>query len=310
MEHFYPFISVIIPTHDRVQQLTRCLRALSHQIYPPECFEVIIVDDGGTTEKARVDAFSNGLNLTFIIQSQAGPAAARNAGAKRARGTFLAFTDDDCMPNSDWLQKLAARFAESPTHIIGGRTLNALRSNVYSAVSQAIIDNAYSYYNAVPNHAQFFASNNLAIPAKGFRSLDGFDTSLKTAEDRDLCDRWLHSGYQMTYAPETVVYHAHALTLRAFCRQHFAYGRGAFRYHRKRARRWNRPVKIETSFYLALLHYPLKVENGRKAPLLIALLLIWFLANGAGFVWEWWSVKRASTTLSTPKGRPHTEFVE
>lgn len=310
MDHFQPFISVIIPTHDRVQELTRCLRALSHQIYPPECFEVIIVDDGGTTRKAQVDAFSNRLNMTFISQSQAGPAAARNAGAKRARGMFLAFTDDDCMPNSDWLQNLAACFAETPTHIIGGRTLNALRSNVYSAVSQAIIDNAYSYYNAVPNHARFFATNNLAIPAKGFRSLGGFDTSFKAAEDRDLCDRWLHSGYQMTYAPETVVYHAHALTLGAFCRQHFAYGRGAFRYHREQARRWNRRVKIETSFYRALLRYPLKHENAHKALRLIALLLIWFLANGAGFVWEWWSFKRASITLSTPKERQHTEFVE
>jgi GT2 family glycosyltransferase len=166
-----------------------------------------------------------------------GPAAARNAGAKRAKGIFLVFTDDDCMPNSDWLQKLAARCAETPNRLIGGRTLNALHSNVYSTVSQAILDIVYSYYNSVPNQARFFASNNQAIPLAGFSELNGFDPNFNASEDRDLCDRWLHCGYRMTYAPEAIVRHAHALTLPGFCRQHFNYGRGAFRFYQRRARR-------------------------------------------------------------------------
>jgi GT2 family glycosyltransferase len=95
----------------------------------------------------------------------------------------------------------------------------------------------YAYYNADPSQARFFASNNLVFPADGFHALGGFDTTFRTSEDRDLCNHGLHHGYHMTYAPEVIVSHAHVLTLRTFWQQHFNYGRGAFRYHRARARR-------------------------------------------------------------------------
>src|SRR5919109_3753697 len=51
-------------------------------------------------------------------------------------------------------------------------------------------------------------------------SSGGFDTTFRTSEDRDLCDRWLHHAYRMIYAPEVIVSHAHPLTLRTFWRQH------------------------------------------------------------------------------------------
>ena len=268
--------------------------------YPDDCFEVIVVDDGSKTPpEAVVASFRDKIDVTLLTQPHAGPAVARNAGAKRARGTFLAFTDDDCMPKADWLQKLAARFVKTPDHLIGGRTLNALPDNPYSTASQILIDYLYTYYNPTFNQACFLTSNNLAVPAARFRALGGFDTSfpLAAAEDRDFCDRWRDRGHRMIYAPEVVVYHAHALTLRTFLQQHFRYGRGAFRFHRARTQRGQNRIRLEpTWFYVNLLRYRSSQAQGRNALSPSALLFVSQVANAAGFFWE----RRAKRSENKP----------
>src|SRR5262249_19086682 len=151
------------------------------------------------------------------------PAVARNTGVARAKGRFLAFIDDDCLPAPDWLQHLATRFAAVSDHvIIGGRILNALPDNRYSAASQLVVDVGYAYVTTNPDQARFSASNTLALPTEGLRALGGFNTTfpLAASEDRELCGRWLSRGYRLIYAPEILVYHAHELTWRTFWRQH------------------------------------------------------------------------------------------
>ncbi len=290
MEREQPFFSIVIPTYNRPERLATCLQSLARLDYPRERFEVIIVDDGSEMPvESAVEQVQSQLHIMLLKQPNAGPAKARNTGAFRAKGEFLAFTDDDCTPASDWLTTLAARFAEFPDSIIGGRTVNALSDNLYSTASQILIDYLYGYYNASAEGASFFASNNFALPAERFRALGGFDTSfpLAAAEDREFCDRWLHKGYHMIYAPEVLVYHAHRLALPAFWRQHFNYGRGAFCFHQVRAQRNREPVKVEPfSFYLNLLTYPFVQPLHRPAPLLTGLLFLSQVANAAGFFWE------------------------
>ena len=217
----HPLFSIIIPTRDRCAELGFCLQAISRLQFPAEGVEVIVIDDGGRDLPASVlERFRGRMDVTLLTQSHGGPGAARNVGAARATGRFLAFTDDDCRPKSDWLEKLAAQFARTPSHLIGGKTLNALDDNPYSITSQLILDLVYAYYNADPSRARFFASNNLALPAKLFREIGGFNTTFRTSEDRELCDRWRHCGFEMTYAPEAIIYHAHELTGASFLRQH------------------------------------------------------------------------------------------
>src|SRR5438128_7973645 len=255
-----PVFSIVVPTYDRPKQLAACLQALGRLDYARESFEVIVVDDGSPTPpKAVVESLRDRLQLTLHLQRHAGPAAARNAGAMRARGKYLAFTDDDCLPAADWLEALTARFERPANHLIGGRIINAVPDNPYSTAAQLLVDYMYTYHNSHPNHAKFFVSNNLAVPAERFRAIGGFDTSFSLAagEDREFCDRWLHYGYEMTYAPEVLVYHAHALSLRSFLRQQLRYGRGAYSFHRTRARRKQKGIRVEIpSFYLNLLQYP------------------------------------------------------
>ena len=285
-----PTFSIIIPTYQRPGQLVACLQSLTRLDYPREHFEVIVVDDGSETPLDVVMApFRDRLDVAVLRQANAGPAAARNTGVARAKGTFLAFTDDDCRPAPDWLTVLAQHFATSPDCAIGGRTHNALPDNPYSTASQLLISYLYSYYNARSSQARFLAFNNLAFPANDFRAIGGFDTIYPqaAAEDRELCDRWLSCGRRMSYAPDAVLYHAHALTFRTFWRQHFNYGRGAFRFHRAHARRTSNRIKIEPfPFYFDLLRYPFAQGQGGQSLPLAALLLLSQVANAAGFFWE------------------------
>jgi GT2 family glycosyltransferase len=290
MGSFRPFFSVIVPTCNRTQQLSACLRALSAQTYPLNRFELIIVNDGAATlSEPEIEKLRKRLRVRLVTQTHSGPAAARNYGVKHAAGSFLAFTDDDCTPNPNWLHALAGRFASHPDCALGGRTINGVPDNPYSTASQLLVDYLYAHYNSDPQRATFFTSNNLALPAKRFHAVGGFDAGWKRAagEDRDLCDRWLASGYGMMYVPEAEVEHLHALTWLDFARQHFDYGRGAFFFRNTSAERRGLPLRLERpSFYLRSLGYPFSQTRPAKAVICTSLILAAQAANAAGFFWE------------------------
>ena len=284
-----PFFSIVVPTYNRREQLTRCLTSLAGLDYPRDRFEVIVVNDGGAQPEAMIGSLGQELKVKLIYQQHAGVAAARNTGSAQASGEFLAFTDDDCAPDPHWLEALAQSLHTWPDHLIGGRTANALPHNLFSTASQLLASYVYNYYNREPHAARFFASNNMALSAERFRTIGGFDCTYTraAAEDRELCDRWQYHGHHMTYVPEAVVYHAHELTFRTFWRQHFGYGRGAYQFHRARALRRQARIKIEPpSFYTNLARYPWRGSQTHRPVLLACLLVLSQSANAAGFFWE------------------------
>lgn len=284
-----PFFSIVIPTYNRPERLANCLAAIAKLEYQRDRFEVIVVDDGSKiTLDEIVRPLQDKIQITLLRQANAGPAAARNRGAKAAKGEFLAFTDDDCQPLPNWLDRFAASLAVAPTAMIGGKTLNALADNPFSSASQKLIDYLYEYYNPAKGKKAFFASNNIALPKSGFDSLGGFDVSfpLAAAEDRDFCDRW-DAKYPMVYAPQAQINHYHHLNLKSFWRQHFGYGRGAFCFHQLRSQRAAKPIEVEPlSFYLDLLTYPFTQATQQPKFLLSGLFLLSQVANVAGFFWE------------------------
>ena len=282
--------SIIIPTYNRPQPLTNCLQSLADLDYPDNRFEVIIVDDGSKISlKTVVKPLQNQLNLTLIPQANAGPATARNTGAKQAQGKFLAFIDDDCTPANNWLQVLETYLIAHANDLIGGCIINALSENIYATSSQALLDYIYASYQNKTKFPQFFTSNNIALSAENFWAIGGFDTNfpLAAAEDREFCDRLLSHNYKMRYAPEAIVYHAHHLTLKTFYRQHFNYGRGAFLFHKSYSQRHPQQKSIQPwSFYLKLLTYPLTKQYAQSAVLLCFLILLSQIATTFGMVTE------------------------
>lgn len=296
------FFSIVIPTYSRPARLKRCLESIARLDRPPHAFEVVVVDDGGKAPlDALIESFCAAINISLIRQSNAGPAAARNRGAASARGEVFVFTDDDCQFAQDYLVKLSCYYATTPEHLVGGRTINALTDNLYSASSQLLVDYLFSYYNHGCVPPSFFTSNNLAVPAAGFHELAGFDTGFRHAggEDRHFCDYWVARGFKSTYAPDATVYHSHELTLSSFCRQHYVYGRGAFDFHKKRAQRGDGVVKMEpVKFYLDLLCFPFAGKQSSRRLSTTLLLAISQVANAVGYYRE--RTMRALHALVSP----------
>jgi GT2 family glycosyltransferase len=146
----------------------------------------------------------------------------------------------------------------------------------------------YEYFNPDPQRSTFFTSNNFAVSRHLFIECGGFNSTFRraAAEDRDFCEQWVNGGRQMIYAPRAMVHHAHHLTMRRFWRQHFNYGRGAFRFHQLRAVRGQKPIRVAPpSFYRKLLAYPFKAGLSR-APEISVLMWISQTANAFGFFYE------------------------
>lgn len=286
-------ISVVVPTYNRPDRLDACLGGLARSRFPRERFEVVVVDDGSSVPVDDVvDRHRAALRIRLERQANRGPAAARNAGAAVARGSVLAFTDDDCVPDPDWLAALSRHGTERPGHMIGGRTVNTLKGNAFSCASQHLVSYLYEYAHEV-EHRQvwdgFFASNNLWVPAERFREIGGFDETfpLAAGEDRDFCARWSERGFPSHYAPDARMMHQHRLSAATFLRQHWNYGRGAFHFHRARARRGADPMRPEPArFYTGMLRYPFGHDRPVRAAVHAFLLGVAQCANALGYVRE------------------------
>jgi GT2 family glycosyltransferase len=287
-----PTFSIIVPTRGRPVQLAACLDALRRLDFPSDQFETIVVDDGSPVPLDDVvRPFGSSNRIVLLRTPHGGPAAARNIGAKAARGRFIAFTDDDCRVANAWLKALGARLERDSNQMVGGAVVNSLVDNPFAITSQVILDSVYSYYNRSPESASFFASNNMAMPTALFHRVGGFDASFPraAAEDRDFCDRWRHAGQKMTFAQEAVVYHGHDLRFRSFVRQHFNYGCGAWQYHVRRGRRKSGRLRSDLSFHgkLPQLLLPSWSKlHPRQKVVVGGLLAVWQAANTAGFFWQ------------------------
>lgn len=280
-----PRFSIVVPTRNRPRPLTACLQAVAGLQFPPESFETIVVDDGGDRSlDAALEAAAARAGARVVRQPGAGPAAARNRGAAEARGEVLAFLDDDCAPDPDWLEALDRALVAHPGAGAGGRTINALPENPYATASQALIDYLYAYYNQAGSPEPMFTTSNLALPRARFLELGGFDQRFPRAggEDRELCLRWARAGGEIRYVPDAIVRHAHRLDLRGFLRQHFTYGRGAARFHRVRG---SAPMPEPLAFYRELVLYPWR-DGRRGRERMSALLALSQAANAAGYAWE------------------------
>lgn len=293
-------VSVIIPTFRRPQALKRCLSFLAELSFPADQYEIIVVDDDGGIDLEPIVAAA-GANVRLVTAPHGGPAAARNKGAKVARFENLAFIDDDCVADPDWLNELMRTLNRDPDSLVGGRVKNGLAQNPYARASQTLLTFLYRYYHQERRgRFAFFTTNNLAARKEIFTSLGGFDESFEFAsEDREWSERCRQHGLTLVYAQNAVVHHESDVNLRGFLRQHFRYGKGAWAFHRARAHRGGDASGFEVEgadFYLRMLFAPF--VSGDPSPISQSLLLFSSQAAGAlGCIYAWirGSVRRAQS---------------
>jgi glycosyltransferase involved in cell wall biosynthesis len=279
-------ISVIVPTRDRPAALGRCLEALSAQT-ALDRLEVVVVDDGSIAASEVAATVARHTHARLVLTGGRGPAAARNEGARNALGAFLCFTDDDCVPEREWAERLAVAI-ERGADAVGGATVSA-----GSALADAaeIIAQAPAYAKAV----SFAPSNNLACTRAAFAATP-FDESYPhaAAEDREWCARLAAGGYVFEVEPGARLVHRQALTLRGFLRKQVGYGEGAYRFRRRDGAR----TRLEApGFYIALLR--------RSFACSFAVGLLVLLAQAAtalGFVRGWAVLRRVAAPEVTHEG--------
>lgn len=196
-----PRVSVIVPTFKRLTLLRRCLTALSNQTLDPQYFEVIVADDEASSEtKEVVEHLSreSSFSITYIeVTKTTGPAGARNAGARHARFPILAFTDDDCVPEPQWLEEGIKPFRAGALVVAG-------------AIRMPISDNPTDFER---NEARLeeceFVTANCFLRKDIFWDEGGFDESFTCAwrEDSDLLFRFLKRGILPVHSRSAVVIH-------------------------------------------------------------------------------------------------------
>jgi GT2 family glycosyltransferase len=193
-----PAISVIVPTCARPQLLAACLARLAPgaQSFAADRYEVIVTDDGRDSVAALVQTQFPWARWTR--GPQRGPAANRNHGASLARSDWLAFTDDDCLPEPNWLSSYhAAQTARPTVSVWSGRTYcreRHLGPFRHSPVSEG------------SNHLW---ACNLAIDRATFHAVQGFDAAFPFPhlEDVDLHRRLLAAGAKFGFCGDAAVEH-------------------------------------------------------------------------------------------------------
>ena len=194
-------VSVVIPTYRRPELLERCLRALDQQDLDPGAFEVLVADDAASeATRAQVESRARTMRpaVRYIAVTQRhGPAAARNAGWRAARGAIVAFTDDDCRPEPGWLSCGLAAFGED-TAAVSGQVMVPLPDDPTD----------YERDASGLERAEFVTANCFCRRA-ALEQVGGFDERFAAAwrEDSDLQFALLRAGLKIVRAPGAVVVH-------------------------------------------------------------------------------------------------------
>ena len=210
--------SVIVPAWQAERVIGACLDALAAQTVPKERFEVIVVDDGSTDGTAAVAAARG---ATVLRQPNAGPAAARNAGARRAAGEIVLFTDSDCRPDPGWLDAMTRPFEKAHVAAVQGRYVGS-QPEIAARWSQIEFEERYE---RIPDGADidFVFTYSAAYRREVFLELGGFDVAFPApnGEDMDLAFRMKARGHQFVFARGALVRHVHPTRWGWYFRQKF-----------------------------------------------------------------------------------------
>ena len=250
-------VTVVIPVRDNVSGLKRLISTLRGM-------RVVVVDDGSVVPVQHADFAGMHCDVQVLRHPRSkGPAAARNTGLAACSTDFVAFLDSDVLPRRGWLEALLGHFCDPAVALVAPRIV-ALRNadNLvarYEAVRSSL-DLGLREAPVVPYGTVSYVPSAAIICRRTVLSeVDGFDETLKSGEDVDLCWRFIEAGARLRYEPIALVAHDHRTELRDWFARKSFYGESAA---------------------------PLSVRHpGKTAPLVISgwTLVLWvLLAMGSG----------------------------
>jgi cellulose synthase/poly-beta-1,6-N-acetylglucosamine synthase-like glycosyltransferase len=206
-------VSVVIPAYNAAETLPACLAALRRQTTPIDPNEIVVVDDGSEDGTAAIpDAFG----VRLIRQEHENQATARNRGAWATSGEIVLFTDADCEPAPDWVERMLAPFADPAIVGVKGRYRTKQTGLVPRFIQQEFEQKYEQLRRADP--LDFIDGYAAAYRREPFTLLGGFDPRYPPVEDIELSFRAAQRGYRLAFAADAVVYHRHRETVADFAR--------------------------------------------------------------------------------------------
>ncbi len=229
-----PRVSVVVCTYNGAATLRGCLRSLLELEYPD--YEVILVDDGSTDSTPEIAAEFPAVRV--VRQSNRGLSTARNVGAEAATGEIVAYTDDDCVVDEDWLLYLVGAMLDQGVEAIGGPNLTPPQDGWIAKCVAASPGNP-SHVMLDDRHAEHVPGCNMAFRRETLLGLGGFDPQFRQAgDDVDMCWRLLDADLAVGYAPAAMVWHHRRATVSAYLSQQRGYGRSEAMVHFKHPQRF------------------------------------------------------------------------
>jgi glycosyltransferase involved in cell wall biosynthesis len=204
-----PQASIIVPVFNGQNVIRDCIDSLLKLNFSGTEREIIIVDNGSSDRTPEILAEYGELIHCYQEQHR-GASAARNHGIDKSRGKWIAFTDADCVVDTEWLLNIAPHISNPSVGIVGGKILAKRPANKIELFGERIHDNQKAINEFFP---PYVALGNWASPRQLLIEMGGFDTSLLRGQDLDLSYRIGAKGYSLVYEPKSVVYHSNEKTL-------------------------------------------------------------------------------------------------
>lgn len=203
-----PLVSVIIPVYNDGERLSLCLKALKQQTYPSDRYEVIVVDNASDKEaniRGVVEQFE-GIRTAF--ECQPGSYAARNCGIAIAKGEAIAFTDADCIPAPNWLEKGIDHLVSVPNCGLVAGNIEVFFHNLQQPSVVELYESilAFRPQECLELH-HYGVTANVFTWKQVIDRVGMFNSLLKSNGDIEWGQRIYASGYQQVYASDAVVAH-------------------------------------------------------------------------------------------------------
>ena len=257
-------LSVVICTRNRPDLIGNAVSSVLAQSYAD--YDVLVVDqstDDRTGEIVRGHASSD-TRLRYLHTEKAGLSRAYNIGIRETSGEIIAFTDDDCIAPTDWLDRVLGAFAAEPVSelMYGQVLLPAALADKPDDVPTLPIAEPWTLNRARSGFVIYGMGANFAAKRSLFKRIGGFDEvlggggPLKSSQDYDLQYRAYVAGVTTSYRPEVVIDHYGVRTPEQWPVTDRAYGTGDGAF-------WAKHVRCGDLYALRLLAEHL-VRNGAR----------------------------------------------
>lgn len=202
-----PLVSVIIPVYNDSEHLQLCLKAIECQTYPNALYEVIVVDNA--SEENIESVASQFSQAKYTHENQSGSYVARNQGISVSAGEILAFTDSDCIPDSNWIKNGVTHLLSTPNCGLVAGKIEMFFENPDNPTGVELFEKIELNFlqEQTLKNSHYGMTANIFTFKDVINKVGRFDSTLKSGGDREWGQLVFAAGYEQVYADDALVYH-------------------------------------------------------------------------------------------------------